>query len=60
MLIVQYLFVHRRELALDSMHFEIAEHLLYWYIRREGFISLTPTEWRAFLQRCNAEGVLFQ
>lgn len=59
-LIVDYLFRHRQELALDTLHFQIAEHVLYWYIVREGFISLTPTEWRGFLQHCCNENVLFR
>lgn len=59
-LIAQYLFVHYQELALDTLHFEIAEHQLYWYVVREGFTSLGYTEWRAFLQHCNFENVLFR
>ncbi|KUJ23693.1 uncharacterized protein LY89DRAFT_775959 [Mollisia scopiformis] len=59
-LIVQFLFSRRQELALDTLHFTIAEHQLYWYIVREGFISPTPREWRGFLQRCTKENVLFR
>lgn len=58
-LILTFLDIHRQELALDTLHFPIAEHHLYWYIVREGFIALTPTEWRGFLLRCERERVMF-
>ncbi|KAF8846790.1 hypothetical protein BDZ45DRAFT_388817 [Acephala macrosclerotiorum] len=58
--IYDHLCAKRRELALDSLHFPIPEHLLHAYITREGGLDLTIDEWRGFLIRCHADGELFR
>lgn len=58
--IYDYLCAKRKELALDSLHFSIPEHLLYAYITREGGLDLSIDEWRGFLIRCHADGELFR
>ena len=57
--IKQFLFQNRTALALDTLDFEIPEHVLYEYVVSAGLSSLRPTDWRAFLIRCNNEGSLF-
>lgn len=58
-LIRQYLFENRQELALDTLYFEIPEHLLLAYIIRSGF-EMQPWEFRGFLLGCQASGELFK
>ncbi|CZR56291.1 uncharacterized protein PAC_06179 [Phialocephala subalpina] len=58
-LIFNYLVRYRDELALDTLHFEIPEHQLYWYILRSGFTGLEAWQWRGFLQECERSNKLF-
>lgn len=58
-LIFNYLVRSRDQLALETLHFEIPEHQLYWYILRSGFTGLEAWQWRGFLQQCEDAGVLF-
>jgi hypothetical protein len=55
----KFLFNKRATLAMDSLHFEIPEHILYSYIVSAGFTDLSPTDWRAFLRLCNTMSTLF-
>jgi len=56
----QFFFTNWAALALDSLDFEIPEHLLFSYVVRAGLSDLTPTEWRAFLLRCEELEDLFR
>jgi len=58
--IQQFLFANWDALALESMDFEIPEHLLYSYVVRAGLSDLTPTDWRAFLLECTRTAELFR
>lgn len=51
--IKQFLFQNRTALALETLDFEIPKHVPYDYVVSAGFSSLRPTDWRAFLIRCN-------
>ena len=42
--IKDFLFQNRATLALDSLHFEIPEHVLYGYVVSAGLSSLRPTD----------------
>lgn len=53
-----YLFVTRDQLAWDSFHFQISEHILFAYIKRQGGLLLTPEESRDFLIVCNNNDVM--
>jgi len=55
----QFLYANRTSLVLDTMDFEIPEHLLYSYVVAAGLMDLTPTEWRGFLIQCNRTAELF-
>ncbi|KAE9376538.1 hypothetical protein N431DRAFT_462367 [Stipitochalara longipes BDJ] len=55
----QFLFANRVSLALDSLNFEIPEHLLYSYIVEAGLSDLSPTEWRGFLIQCSKNSYIF-
>ncbi|KAE9369105.1 hypothetical protein N431DRAFT_346193 [Stipitochalara longipes BDJ] len=56
--ILKHLFKHRQELALDSMHFRMGEHVLLAHIIDSG-LDLNPNIFRAFLKRCQAEKLYF-
>ncbi|KAF8858177.1 hypothetical protein BDZ45DRAFT_743609 [Acephala macrosclerotiorum] len=58
-LIFNYLVRYRDELVFETLHFEISEQQLYWYILRSGFTGLETWQWRGFLQECNRTGKLF-
>jgi hypothetical protein len=57
--IVQFLKSHRQELALDTMHFPMAEHVILSHIKRSGLGDLTAIELRAFLKGCNTANRAF-
>lgn len=46
-------------LALLTLEFPIAEHVLLRHIQQTD-LDLSPTEWRAFLRRCERLGTLFR
>jgi hypothetical protein len=48
-----YLFGYRRELALETLHITMGEHVFMSHIRNQGAIKLRPDELRAFLKTCN-------
>jgi hypothetical protein len=53
------LIYHRQELALDSLYFDIAEHMLLEYIHRLG-LDIKPEWWRGFLLECERREELFK
>jgi hypothetical protein len=53
-----YLFSQRQALALDSLHFDIQEHVLLAYINRNGF-HIGASVLRGFLLECDRRGELF-
>jgi len=53
------LIYHRQELAIDSLYFDIAEHMLLEYIHRLG-LDIKPEWWRGFLLECERRGELFK
>lgn len=55
----ELLIYHRQELALDSLYFDIAEHMLLEYIHRLG-LDIKPEWWRGFLLACERRGELFK
>lgn len=55
-----WLFSKRTELALDSLHFGLPEHLFHIYILREGGLAITPVECRKFLLQCDWREELFK
>jgi hypothetical protein len=57
--IIDYLIERRRELALDSLHFRIGEHVLFAHILNDG-LEISPEEFRAFLKRCTREKKYFR
>ncbi|PMD29370.1 hypothetical protein L207DRAFT_616178 [Hyaloscypha variabilis F] len=57
--IIDYLIERRRELALDSLHFRIGEHVLFAHILNDG-LEISPEEFRAFLKRCTREKRYFR
>jgi len=55
-----FLFEHYDELALATLYFKISEHVLLSYILAEDDSFLSPSEWRAFLIRCQNAQELFR
>jgi hypothetical protein len=55
----ELLIYHRQELALDSLYFDIAEHMLLQYIHRLG-LDIKPEWWRGFLLECERRGEFFK
>ena len=55
----ELLICHRQELALDSLYFDIAEHMLLEYIHRLG-LDIKPEWWRGFLLECERREELFK
>lgn len=56
----KYLLAHRQELALDTMHFTMGEHVCLSHVINSGFTSLGAEELRAFLKQCNESKTLFK
>jgi hypothetical protein len=54
-----YLFENRLELALDTLNFQMPEHIMYAHILRNGKIDLTADEWRSFLEVCHYKKLFF-
>jgi len=55
-----YLIDHYLDLALDTLYFEINEHVFMSHIMKQGNLDMDPNEWRAFLIRCNEENRYFR
>ncbi|KAE9366473.1 hypothetical protein N431DRAFT_548361 [Stipitochalara longipes BDJ] len=53
-----FLFANRQQLALDSLYFDIEEHIMLAYINRLG-VQMYPSWWRGFLLYCILTGELF-
>jgi hypothetical protein len=58
-MIREFLFTNRQQLALDSLYFDMEEHLMLAYINRLG-LDLEPNLWRGFLLSCNTRDTLFK
>jgi len=54
-----FLFANRQQLALDSLYFDMPEHLILAYINRLG-TDLQPSIWRGFLLSCGGRRQLFR
>lgn len=50
--ILQHLVEHHRQLALDTMHLKVGEHVLLAHVIRSG-LNTRHEEFRAFLKRCH-------
>lgn len=56
----KYLLAHLQQLALDTMHFTMGEHVFLSHVINSGFENLRAEELRAFLKECNEIKSLFK